>query len=190
MGRAAGVPFAVRHPRAAAVAAVCGRLGVRDLVSYGAGGGVFEVALGLAAPELRLSVTDFGPQSVERLRGLFGEAHEHDLRADAPLPADLHLLYRVDTEFGDRVWRRVLDRFGTTLFVPGGLGSTRSVIRQAMRGALRRQPRVGSLRNEAAMVSLWSRSHTWERLPVGDLTGFLLHPRLGDGRSPRRVRLC
>lgn len=39
------------------------------------------------------------------------EVRAHDVLTDPPVEADLHLLHRVDTEFENKQWRGILDRF-------------------------------------------------------------------------------
>src|SRR5213078_3904021 len=87
--------------------------GVKTLASYGVGGGPLELWLQRLRPERRLLLTDYAPQTVERLRRLFPEAdvRVHDLARDPPLEADGHLPHRVDTELTNREWRELLRRF-------------------------------------------------------------------------------
>src|SRR5262245_33728943 len=74
--------------------------GVRRLVSYGVGGAMPELWLLRLDPERRLVVTDYAPETVERLRELLPEAEvrQHDLLRDQPLEGDMHLFHRIDTE--------------------------------------------------------------------------------------------
>src|SRR5437764_9723744 len=99
--------------RARAIDAELERREVETLASYGVGTGLVEMCLERLRPERKLLLTDYAPQTVERLGALFPRAdvHEHDLLRDPPLEADVHLFHRVDTELTDDEWRRVLTRF-------------------------------------------------------------------------------
>ena len=57
----------------------------------------------------------------------------HDLQSDPPIPADVQLFHRVDTELGDRDWRDVFQRFRgeRILFIPGELVTFRGGPNQA-----------------------------------------------------------
>jgi hypothetical protein len=100
--------------RARAIDAHLRSRNVRTLASYGVGQGYLEYWLWRLQPERRLILTDFAPAAVERLGAVFPEANVlvHDMRSDAPLAADLHLLNCVDTEFSNGEWRSMLaERF-------------------------------------------------------------------------------
>lgn len=166
--------------RAHSIAALAGRLEAESICSYGVGVCAVELNLARLAPGLHLACTDYAPRTVERLGALFPEADviRHDLLRDDPLEADLHLLHRVDTELSDDEWRTVLPRFrAPALVVPAMLLTWRSVAKElALRVRPGRATRAGYVRTEDALRSLWRPSHRDERLPVGDLTGFLLTP--------------
>jgi len=158
-----------------------------SLASYGAGVGLIELWLLRLHAGLQLTVTDYGPATVERLSGLLPEARvvQHNLRA-GPLPADLHLFHRVDTEFSNRQWRSIFKAFRRerVVFVPGGLKTDeemRTLLREMYR-SLRytrrlRGVQAGRVRTQAAMEALWSRSHRGTRTRFHDLAGWLLDPR-------------
>jgi hypothetical protein len=118
--------------RAVAVARVAEELGARRVCSYGVGTGMFEWNLHRVAPQLELECTDFAPLAVARLAGHFDAVRlvEHDLRADPPRDADLHLLNRVDTELSDEEWPVVFARFQEpVLVVASELVGLRVVVR-------------------------------------------------------------
>ena len=173
--------------RARDIAALARRLGARSVASYGVGNAGLELNLSRELPEVRLSCGDYTPRTVERLRGLFPEATvvRHDLRADGPLEADLHLMHRIDAELTADEWRRVLARYGEPiLFVPalllGWVTAAKEILRRVRKP---RATRAGYFRTEDALRDLWEPTHTDERLPVGDLTGFLLRPKT-RGQAP------
>jgi hypothetical protein len=155
---------------------------VDALASYGVGGGVLEAWLLRLRPNRRLALTEYGPETVERLRALFPEAEVvwHDLLRDAPLDADAHLFHRVDSELTDEEWREVLRRFaGETILVvatevatPGRLG--RELL---LRAGSRRLTRAGWLRTRGSFESLWRPTHHAEQLRLHDLDGWVLTPR-------------
>lgn len=166
--------------RARRIAAVLYRLGARRVCSYGVGGAALELNLVRAAPGIELVCTEVAPRTVERLRDLFHEAEvvRHDLRTDEPLPADVHLLHRVDTELSNAEWTEVLGRFRKpVLLIACGMAGWTEVRREL---ATRRSPsatRAGYLRSRRSLERLWRRSHTAEQVDTGDLPSYVLRPR-------------
>jgi len=158
------------------------RLNVRTLASYGVGGAVVELWLHRLSPERRLRLTDYAPETVERLRELFHEAEvvRHDLLTDAPLEADLHLFHRIDTELTNAEWREVLGRFAqdTVLVVATEIADASRILREQL-GRLRTRglTRAGWLRNREAFEALWRPTHDAAPLRFNDLDGWLLEPR-------------
>ena len=166
--------------RAAAIAAVADELGAKRIASYGVGAGFVELNLALLRPDLELVCTDYTERALGRLTELFPEAEvrRHDLRTDPPLTADLHLFHRIDTELANNQWRDVFPRFHEPiLLVATELLQTHSLLRELR---LRRSPSAsdaGYIRTEAALRSLWRRSHRDTPLAVGPYAGFLLRDR-------------
>jgi hypothetical protein len=173
--------------RAGHIAAVARELGAGSICSYGVGTAELERAL---ARDVRVTGTDFAPRTVERLQLLFPDAElvRHDLVRDEPLPADLHLLHRVDTELSDDEWRTVLPRFREpVLFVPSfvlGWGLLAGELVRRLRGATP----AGYGRNEAALRALWAGSHDHRRIEIAGDPAYLLTPRraLPPRTPPRR----
>jgi hypothetical protein len=169
--------------RAAAVVAVARERGARRLASYGAGTALIELLIHHAAPELELVVTDYTPDAVERVAELFPEAElrRHDLLAEAPVDADLHLFHRVDTEFSNRQWKTVLKRFrAAPVLVAAAEVADLDRFVAEIRARLysrRNASRAGWLRNRAALDALWRTEHDTKHLEVGDLDGWMLEPR-------------
>ena len=87
-------------------------------------------------PERRLLLADYAPETVERLRELFpaAEVYRHDLLADPPLPADVHLFHRVDTELTDDEWREALRRFAgeRVLVVATEVATSRRLVQELL----------------------------------------------------------
>jgi hypothetical protein len=149
------------------------------VASYGVGAAFLERCL--LDEGVALEVTEYAPRTVAQLeRVLPGAAvSRHDLAADPPLGADLHVLHRVETELDDAAWRKVFARFAgeRVLVVPGGILEPR-----ALPGTLvhlirnRRATRAGWLRTRAALTALWEKTHVGRRV---DLAGeaWLLEPR-------------
>jgi hypothetical protein len=166
--------------RAAVITQVADGLGARRVCSYGVGAAFVELNLVRLRPDIELVCTDFAPRTVARLAELFPEAElrVHDLIADPPVQADLHLFHRIDSELSNRQWRGVFRRYREPILVVATelLGPT-SLRRE---WALRSWPaatRAGYIRTEAALRSLWRRTHRDRKLVVGSLTGFLLTRR-------------
>jgi hypothetical protein len=155
---------------------------VRTLASYGAGAGVLENWLQRLRPDRRLLLTDYAPETVERLRVLFPEAAvaEHDLLRDAPLGADVHLFHRLDTEFTDSDWLRLLERFACeTVFVVATEVATLTRLGAELLGRIRRRglSRAGWLRTRSAFEALWEPTHEATGVDFYDLQGWVLEPR-------------
>jgi hypothetical protein len=176
--------------RAETIAEIVRGFGVGRLCSYGVGAALLELNLFKTLAEVELVCTDYAPRTVRRLTTLFPEADVrlHDFRTETPLPADLHLLHRVDSELPSGEWRRVLAGFrDPVLFV-----ATQVLDWQGLLSELRRRfsrdavTRAGYVRTEAGLRSLWRGTHDDRPLAVGELTGFLLMPR--DSRWPEPTR--
>jgi hypothetical protein len=168
--------------RARAVDAWLRERNVRTLASYGVGGAVLEAWLQRLEPDRRLLLTDFAPETVERLRALFprDEVVRHDLLADPPLLADAHLFHRIDTELSNEQWAGVLQRFAaeTVLVVATEVATAPSFAQELLlRARRRRLTRAGWLRNRGAFEALWSETHDATPLRLNDLEGWALTPR-------------
>jgi hypothetical protein len=156
--------------------------GVDALASYGVGGGVLEAWLLRLRPRQRLALTDYGPETVERLRTLFpeGEVVRHDLLRDAPLHAEVHLFHRIDTELTDDQWHGVLRRFAdvTILVVATEVATPRRLGQELLlRARSRHLTRAGWLRTRGSFEALWRDTHDAVPLRLHDLDGWALTPR-------------
>lgn len=168
--------------RADAVLGVAHERGARSIASYGAGSGLLELWLRRQAPQMPLTVTEYAPETLGRLRSFFGDDATltgHDLRAEGPVDADVHVFHRIDTEFSNRELRAIMDRFreSTVLLLATavlGFDELLAELRQ-----LRNPSAVpaGVHRNRRAFESLWKRTHSGERHRFGDLDGWVLTPR-------------
>jgi hypothetical protein len=156
--------------------------GARTLVSYGVGGALPELWLLRIDPDRRLTLTDYAPETVRRLRELLPEVavHQHDLLRDQPLDGDLHLFHRIDTELKNSQWRGVFRRFAdrTILVVATEVMPVREAPR-ALKTALRSRhaTHAGWTRTRAAFESLWRRTHRGTHLTLVDLEAWMLDPR-------------
>jgi hypothetical protein len=170
--------------RARAIDELVERRGVRRLASYGVGGAPLECWLHRCRPDRELVVTEYAPSTVERLRTVFPEAdvRQHDLFADRPVDADLHLFHRIDTEFTNREWREI---FATFRDVPVVLVASEVATRERILAVLkalpgnrrRRATRAGVIRNADAFESLWAGTHVGRRVRMHDLEAWELEPR-------------
>lgn len=149
-------------------------LGATSLASYGVGCGFVESHL---LDTFRLTCGDITPDAVVRLARFMpgAEVLVHDLARDKPLPADLHLMHRVETELSNEVWRDVFRRFAgeTILVVPGEMISVRQAVGlwRAKTGTA-----AGWARTERALAKLWSGTHAATPVSVGGSRGFVLRP--------------
>lgn len=168
--------------RARAIDDICQRRGVRRLATYGVGTAELELWLHRLAPERELICTENAPATADGVRALFREAdvREHDLLNDPPLDAELHLFHRIDTEFGNRQWRRILRRFAAVpvLVAATEIIDVRRALSELRRGLHRRSvTKAGRIRTREAFEALWHRTHAAERVELYDLHGWLLEPR-------------
>lgn len=168
-----------QRARAADVVAIARRLGARTVCSYGVGAALLE--LGMARAGLEVTCADYAPRTVARLRELFTESRvvEHDLARDEPLPADLHLMHRIDTELSTPAWRSVFPRFHQPiLLVPTLLLDLERGLKELVLRIVRpRATRAGWVRTEDALRALWQPTHDDERVEVGGAPAFLLRRR-------------
>jgi hypothetical protein len=168
--------------RAERIVAIARERGVRRLASYGAGAAVLELWMQRSAPDIELILTDYAEGTVERVAAIFPEAQvvRHDLLADPPLDADLHLFHRIDTELTNSQWRDVLRRFAS---VPVLVVATeiieldRALKEIARRLRVRNLSRAGWLRTRGAFEAIYGSEHDITPLTVVDLEGWMLEPR-------------
>jgi hypothetical protein len=153
---------------AAAIAEVADKLGAGSITAYGVGCGYVE---GWLASHFRVTLCDVTASTIEALQRYVPKAESvvHDIR-DGPLQADLHLMFRLDTEFDDNAWRTVLGGFRgePVLFVPGALVSTREAILMRLRPGRT----AGWARTRDSLIRLWTPTHSHEEVAHG----FLLAP--------------
>ena len=173
------------HPeleaRARKLDAAFERRGAGNVASYGIGGATLECWLKRLAPERGLVVGDYAPATIDRLRPIFTEAEcvVHDLSVDSPLDADLHLFHRIDTEFDDRRWQGVLERFRevSIVFVAAGQVNLRGALAEVRKGRRAGASRAGWVRTRGAIEALWRETHKSVPVDVGDLPAWELEPR-------------
>lgn len=176
--------------RAAAICGWIGSAGARRVASYGAGTAMLELLLHRIEPELQLTITDYAPETVQRLRSVFREVEvrHHDLRSDGPLSADVHLLHRVDSELSDEEWLGLLGRFRgeRLLVVATEVADVRRVLLELV--ARVRRPgttRAGWLRTRGSFERLWQPTHDARSIRIVDLWGWELEPlTYAAGGSP------
>lgn len=170
----------VVEQRARAVGDWLDRVRARRVASYGAGTAILEFWLHRYDPSRRLVLTETGPQTLKRLGALFPEVDvvAHDLIQDDPLEASVHIFNRIDTEFTDRDWCTILERFQAqrVLFIATSILSTRSLAREFRARASGRATKAGYARTRRSFEALWSSTHVAERLAIHDLQGWSLEP--------------
>ena len=127
---------------------------------------------------------EYAPRTVERLGTVFPEPETsielHNLLADAPLPADVHLLHRVDTELRGAQWRRVLRRFAEdrrVVFVAAGEVDLRGALSELRKGLRSGATKAGWVRTRPAIEALWRGTHVAVPLALPDLPAWVLEPR-------------
>jgi hypothetical protein len=156
---------------------------VEVVSSYGVGGAALEWWLNRLRPERKLIVTDYGSATTARLDEVFPtvEVRRHDLRSDEPVPADVHVFHRIDTELTNHEWREVFRRFRNAeiLLIATQVLDLRALVseiynRVAKRG---RASRAGFVRNRAAFEALWRSTHIGDPLVMHDLHAWALSPK-------------
>jgi hypothetical protein len=160
-------------------------VGPRSLASYGAGTAVLELWLARLRPERLLVVTEFAPETAQRLASLLPEVdvRRHDLRLDRPLDADVHLFFRIDTELDDSTFRDIFRRFGdvSVVVVATELLTLRAAARELYTRLHKDATRAGVVRTRDAFEALWEATHAAHKLEIADLHGWLLEPRRTRG---------
>jgi hypothetical protein len=173
------------HPairaRANAVAQVLRDQDVRRAASYGVGAGFLEAGLEAELPGVELTIGEYAPATVERLRRLFPNATVvlHDLLEDPAVDADFHVMHRIDTEFTATEWDRIFTAHRTAriIFVPGGEMALRGLVETLVQSARRRTTtRAGVVRSTGAVERLWRRTHSARPVVFYDLRGWILEP--------------
>ena len=151
--------------RARAIDAWLDAQGSQSVASYGVGGAVLEWWLHTLRPARKLTLTDYGEKTLDRLSTVFPEAEsgDHDLRRDGPLDADTHVFHRIDTELDDVEWRDVFARFANVrvlVVATEVLDVKRFLLELRIRPTLmwRNATRAGYLRTRAAFSALWRRN--------------------------------
>jgi len=182
---AAWAETAQAHPelqsRAAAVADRVRALGGTSLASYGVGGASLEYWLMRDATDLSMTVTEYAPETYRVLSSYLPGVNvvQHDLLADDPLDAGLHLFHRIDTEFTNPQFKQLMSKFASVTVI---VVATRLLTWRDLRHELRqrRNPNAtgaGVYRTRAAFEALWKPTHLAERASFADLDGWVLRPR-------------
>jgi hypothetical protein len=177
--------------RARAIDAWLDAQGSQSVASYGVGGAVLEWWLHTLRPARKLTLTDYGEKTLDRLSTVFPEAEvrHHDLRRDAPLDADTHVFHRIDTELDDVEWRDVFARFANVrvlVVATEVLDVKRFLLELTIRPTLmlRRATSAGYLRTRAAFSALWNETHDARTVRMHDLNAWALTPKRTGHRAP------
>jgi hypothetical protein len=153
----------------------------RRVASYGVGVGLLELLLHRLTPDREFVVTEYAPHTVKVLGHFFDgvDVQLHDLLRDPPLEADIHVFHRIDTEFRNRNWRRIFQRFEDceVVLIAAGLVTPREAL-VGLRASLKPgATRAGTLRTRSALESLWRRTHVATTRCFHDLEGWHLLPK-------------
>jgi hypothetical protein len=170
--------------RARAIDAWLDGRGAHVVASYGVGGATLEWWLQRTRPERKLIVTDYGAATVERLAEVFPEAtvRYHDLRRDDPIPADVHLFHRIDTELTNDEWLETMQRFHSVpvLVVAADVLDLRRFVLEVRNRLVHKRrgaSKAGFIRTRAALEALWQPTHSAHRLRMYDLEAWALAPK-------------
>lgn len=100
--------------RAKDIASLLIKKNIKNVHSIGSGGGVLEYHLKKIVPGIKITASDFAPETVKRLRGVFIECDDVvvfdalDSLAWKKVTSDsLVLFYRIEREFSTQEWRRI-----------------------------------------------------------------------------------
>lgn len=167
--------------RAARVAAEARTAGAQSMTSYGVGSGMLEYHLRQLEPGLELTLTEFAPETVDRLTRYLPEVvvRNHNLLRDPPITADIHLFHRIDTEFSNAEWKQLLASFReeTVIVVATQLLDWRQVVRELRQRRNPNATRAGVFRTASAFEALWRPTHQATRRSFASLEGWVLEPR-------------
>jgi len=144
--------------------------------SFGVGAACLEFLIKKEDPSFQLRCSDFTPQGIERLKGVFVEADEI---------SHFDMIHGDWSTISDEQWRKVFDKMkcaGITdvLFIPCGVFTFRKILHQQLKyicfKLLRRKMTFsGFVRTEKKFISLLSEFYDIDQIvQIHDLKGFLL----------------
>jgi hypothetical protein len=189
--------------RAAEIGLLLRNRHISDVHSVAAGVAGLEYYIKLAMPSLRLTVSEFAPVNVGRLRKVFHECDRielFDIRTGdwgtiQPVhsPNTLVLMYRTDPYLSNTQWRAAFARMAArgvrqVLFIPDTLISVEYILLLQARwwkARLTREPLTftGYVRTDKTFRSLWQGIYACEPLSICHKRGYWL---TATGRAPLR----
>jgi hypothetical protein len=171
---------------------------ITSLISIGAGAAGLEYQVQKRLPNLRVVVTEYAPETVQRLAHVFTEAEEvraFDLVKDswsivtarADEDTSVVLMYRLDAGFTDGEWREIFTRLHSegvkqVLYIPTGFLTVKGFLLRLVarvRGALsgRKFSFAGYLRTRDTFRSYWADLYGEEESEFAGTPGFWLSVR-------------
>ncbi|MBI3631796.1 MAG: hypothetical protein HY219_02955 [Candidatus Staskawiczbacteria bacterium] len=178
--------------RAKAIGKFSKEKGFKKIISFGVGACFMEYNLKNQYPDIILECSDFSPNSVERLKGIFTEADKiyvFDMLKDDFENEEgvLYLFHRLDTDFSNSQWKDIFERasrmgINNILFVPGAIDTLKSLTKMILgkwyQIIFKRSKLsfAGYLRNKSALKNIFNNYYRLsEEFKIGDLTGFYLN---------------
>lgn len=176
--------------RAEDIVTLCRTNGHKTLFSIGVGAAGLEYRIAKLAPEIRVIATEYPPDTVHKLKGVFleGEVRQFDaFSTDAWKEVDpnaLVLIYRMDREFTPVEWRKIFQfmsgagvRHG--LFVLQYTFTLLWYVQERIRTyrALLKGWKVsmaGYIHNVPSLRNLWKREYSDVPVRIGSWQGFYL----------------
>lgn len=181
--------------RAEAVASLLDIHKIDAMHSLGVGSAGFEYQIKKRMPDLHLTVSEYAPQNVDVLKGLFHECDEirrFDLFGDAwqeyaEASSTVVMLNRLDPLFSNEQWTEAFDKMAQAgvihiLYIPAWILTVKSYLQAHRRHwgfRLSRTPSVftGWARTRPVQVGFWSKHYSHTEHTLAGLQGFFLTKR-------------
>jgi hypothetical protein len=180
--------------RAEEINALLKREGITHVFSVGVGGAGLEYQLKKLNPSLRLVCSEFAPQNVALLKGVFEEADDivqfdilkgdwNDVKNKYLPKNSICLMYRVDVSFSDEQWRQIFQRMHdagieTILYIPSTMLTILSICNRKWRELKwsRSKSKIifsGYLRTKKRFQSFWKGLYVATPYEFGGIKSFL-----------------
>lgn len=176
--------------RAADIVSFCRQHDFRSIFSVGVGAAGLEYRIAKLAPEIKITVSEYPPETVKKLKAVFHEGTVIKFDAFDPLawkqidPLSLVLIYRMDREFTPKEWRQIFKAMRSagirhSLFVLQYTFTILWYVQERLRTwkAISKGFRVqmaGYIHNVPSLRNLWKKQYSDTPVRIGSWQGFFL----------------